>query len=68
MTIDEIIEKHRVLNSELRLAVASMDRKNTITLIRERMKKLQEQCPHVSVEYDWEPVNGECPYCGKKVE
>ena len=49
MNIDEIILKHEQLSKELKKAVSTMEKKDTIHSLYIQLKDLQEQCPHYSV-------------------
>ena len=63
--IDEIINKRQVLDNELLHALATMEKKDTIFQIREKIANNQERCPHYSAKYDMK-IEGCCPFCGKK--
>lgn len=65
MNIDEIIQNKERLELELRKALSSMEKKDTIFKIREQIRKNQDNCPHYSSKYNWTHVD-RCPYCGKK--
>lgn len=65
MDIKEIQSQYTKLNQDLRTAVSTMERKNTIKIIRQQIKELQELCPHkLNEEYDFTSEKC-CPYCGK---
>lgn len=64
MTIEEIINNHEKLNKELRIALSTMERSNTIAEIRSKIIKNQMACPHISDKYNWTVADGKCPYCG----
>ena len=67
MNIDEIIYMREKLDNELRMALSSMEKKDTIREIREAIKRNQNACPHFSTKYNWTVADGStCPYCGKK--
>lgn len=68
MTIEEIMEKKKVLDMELQIALSTMEKKDTLQLIKQRIEENQQMCPHFSAEYNLERHLGHCPYCGKKVE
>ena len=65
MTIEEIMEKKRVLDMELQIALSTMERKDTLPLIKQRIEENQQMCPHNNGTYDFSSANG-CPYCGKR--
>ena len=64
MNMTEIISKYKSLNFELKRALATMERKDNIREIREQIIENQRQCPHISDEYNWAPIENACPYCG----
>lgn len=64
MNIEEIMETRERLDQELRYALATMERKNTIQNIRLKIIENQKRCPHFSNEYFLTVVDGVCPYCG----
>lgn len=64
MNIDDIIQNREELNTRLRMALATMERKSTIQEIRKEIIHNQQQCPHFSDKYNWAIVDGVCPYCG----
>ena len=68
MTIDQIISNHTVIERRLFKALATMDRKEDIQILREQLIELQDKCPHFSTKYNWEVVDGTCPYCGKNLD
>ena len=65
MNIDDIITKREQLDYDLRIALSTMERKDTIAQIRKEIIKNQSVCPHHSLQYNWEIVDDTCPYCGK---
>lgn len=65
MNIDEIIKTHDILQKELRMALSTMEQKDTVYQIREKIKINQSRCPHFSVDYNYVWVDDRCPYCGK---
>ena len=67
MNIEEIITKREQLNYQLRVALTTMERKDTIAEIRREIIENQKNCPHFSAEYNWAVVDGVCPYCGQKL-
>ena len=67
MNIDEIIKQRTQLNHDLQIALATMERKDTIGKIRSAMLENQNKCPHISDKYNWVMQDGVCPYCGKQL-
>lgn len=68
MTGAEIREKYSILNRKLYVALQTLERKDTIFEIRQKMKELQKECPHYDNELQLDfTERGECPYCGKKM-
>ena len=65
MDIENIKEKYIALNSELKQAIAKMERTDRVFVIRSAIKDLQTLCPHNNGSFDFTDTN-ECPYCGKK--
>ena len=63
MTIKEIIDKTNTLCYNIKVAAATMDRKDELFELRRQLKEIQNNCPHVSQEYNWAIVNGVFPYC-----
>lgn len=66
MNIDDIIATKEILDQELKLALSTMEKKDTIYKIREKIKLNQENCPHFSDKYNFVWTDDTCPYCGKK--
>ena len=62
--IESIIKTRERLDKELQLALSTMERKDTISKIRLEMIKNQSRCPHFDNNYNWDIIDGECPYCG----
>lgn len=67
MNIEEIVARKKQLNCQLRIALTTMERKDTIAEIRREIIENQKNCPHFSTEYNWAVVDGVCPYCGQKI-
>lgn len=67
MNMDEIIQTHESLEQQLKIAVSTMEKKDTIRDIRARMIENQNRCPHFDSNYNWAITNEKCPYCGKKL-
>jgi len=64
MNIDTIIETRERLDRDLRIALATMEKKSTIYNIRAAIIENQNRCPHTSDKYNWAIID-HCPYCGK---
>ena len=64
MNMKEIIENRERLDRELRMALSTMERKDTIAKIRLDILKNQRVCPHFDNKYNWAVIDGVCPYCG----
>jgi len=64
MNIEEIIENRERLDRELRMALSTMEKKDTIAKIRLDIIKNQRACPHFDNRYNWTVIDGVCPYCG----
>ena len=64
MKIEDIIQNREKLEYELRIALSTMERKDTIQKIKLAMVDNQNHCPHASTKYNWEITNDTCPYCG----
>ena len=67
MSIDEVIMRRNELNHALNIALATMEKKDTIQELKKEILENQKTCPHISSKYNWAIVNGICPYCGKKI-
>jgi len=66
MDINEIKMRCNRLNNDLRIALSTMDKKDSVFFIKNQIKELQDLCPHkINEMYDFSNDN-ECPYCGKK--
>lgn len=68
INIDNIIAEKKQLEEELRFALSTMEKKDDILIIFNKIKENQAKCPHFSSEYNWVMVDGNCPYCGKKLK
>lgn len=64
MRIEDIITRRKALEKELKLAVATMERKDKIYELRVAMLENQKRCPHTSDKFNWELDGHNCPYCG----
>jgi len=62
--IDDIINTRNRLNKELRMALSTMEKKDTIQKIKLEIMNNQKRCPHFSANYNWAIVDDTCPYCG----
>lgn len=67
MTCIEINERYEQLNQELRLALATMERKTKINEIYQEITRLQEICPHHDETATFTWTSEYCPYCGKHI-
>ena len=65
MDITNIKVKYNTLNTELKQALARMEKTDKVFIIREAIKDLQQLCPHNNGNFDFSSTE-ECPYCGKK--
>lgn len=65
MSIEEIIKNHEILNYELRHALSSMEKKDTIFEIQKKIKANQAMCPHFDAKLNFVQIDEHCPYCGK---
>lgn len=64
MDINNIKEKYKSLNQELKQALSRMERTDRVFAIRDAIKDLQSLCPHNNGNYDFSDTD-QCPYCGK---
>lgn len=64
--IDDIIAEKERLDKELKVALATMEKKDTIKKIQAKIKINQSKCPHFDAKYNFTWVDDTCPYCGKK--
>jgi len=65
MIIDNIKEQYNQLSLQLRKALSTMERSDDVSTIREKIKNLQEICPHSDGTFDYSNQDV-CPYCGRK--
>lgn len=66
MDINEIQARFNNLNRDLKKALATMEKKETVFVIKQQIKELQEICPHkINDLYDFSN-DAECPYCGRR--
>ena len=68
MTIEEIISKKEILNEQLTKALSTMSLSSDIKEIRKAIKENQDNCPHISQQFNNALINGCCPFCGKNME
>ena len=66
MTIKEIIDKTDELCYNIKVAAATMEKKDELFELRRQLQEIQSNCPHVSQEYNWAVDNDTCPYCKKR--
>lgn len=66
MSIMNIINTRKSLEQELQIALSTMEKKETIKQIREKIYQNQNKCPHFDSQYDLTWINDTCPYCGKQ--
>jgi len=64
--IDQIIDTKNKLNRELQVALSSMEKKNDVKDIREKIRLNQAHCPHYSKKYNFTWDGNTCPYCGQE--
>lgn len=64
MNINDIITTREELDNQLKMALSTMERKDTIQKIRLDILKNQRRCPHFSNQYNWAIIDDTCPYCG----
>lgn len=64
MDINSIKNKYESLNTELKQALARMERTDKVIVIREAIHDLQRLCPHDNGSFDFSTTDS-CPYCGK---
>lgn len=65
MTVEEIQSASVDLEIQLHRAAATMQLDDNIYKIRERLLRLQEECPHQKNGHNYE-LEERCPYCGKR--
>ena len=63
--INDIIAEKERLDKELRIALATMEKKDTVKEIQIKIKENQARCPHCDTKYNFVWVDDTCPYCGK---
>lgn len=68
MMIEDIINTYQSLNQELRMALSTMEKKDSVLRIRAKIIANQKRCPHFDNNYNWAIVDGKCPYCGFNLE
>lgn len=67
MKIEEIIQTHELLAQQLKHAAATMNKKDDLLEIRNKIIENQMRCPHFDNNFNWAIVDDICPYCGKKM-
>ena len=60
MNVDDITQERQAIERELKHALSTMEKKETIFELKKRLEKVQNECPHIEFAK-------ECPYCGKKL-
>ena len=65
MNGEQIQNRYKELNLELKDALSRMEHTDRVFRIRESIKELQSICPHSNGSYDFSNQES-CPYCGKK--
>lgn len=66
MDIKEIQNKYESLNNTLKHALSTMEKKESVIVIKKQIEELQGLCPHrINDSYDF-THSDHCPYCGKK--
>lgn len=65
MDINKIKVEYQTLNTELKQALARMERSDKVFVIREAIQDLQHMCPHDNGSFDFTTTDY-CPYCGKR--
>lgn len=66
MNINNIIKTKQILEKNLQYALSTMEKKETIYEIQNKIKENQARCPHFDNNYILDWINNTCPYCGKK--
>ena len=64
MDIKEIQARYNNLNHDLRAALSTMEKSDSIFVIRQQIKELQALCPHDDGSFDF-TTKSSCPFCGK---
>lgn len=67
MTMEERIAAKDNLMQRIRVAAATMDKKETLFQLRHELEELQETCPHFDAKLNFVMVDDKCPYCGKNI-
>ena len=67
MTVEEISLQYKNLTEELIKALSKMEYTDDIRIVRQKMRKLQEICPHESEFFHIDKNNRVCPYCKKEI-
>ena len=64
MNIEQIENKYKQLNSDLKQALSTMEKSDKVFMIKNMIKDLQHECPHNNGSFDFSDTD-KCPYCGK---
>lgn len=65
MTGKEIFLKRKKLEEMLQESLSTMEKKNDVKELREKIKNLSKECPHQDEELKLNNFNlNKCPYCG----
>lgn len=67
MKIEEIMARRSKIETDLRIALSTMEKKETIHKLRQNLIELQNKCPHFSPEHSYAIIDGKCPYCAAKI-
>lgn len=67
MKIEEIMARRSKIETDLRIALSTMEKKETIHKLRQNLVELQNKCPHFSLEHSYAIIDEKCPYCGAKI-
>lgn len=67
MKVEEIMARRRKIETDLRIALSTMEKKETIHILRQNLIDLQNKCPHFSLEHNFAIIDGKCPYCAAKL-
>ncbi len=65
MDINVIGDRYKILSSDLKQALSTMELNDRVIKIRDEIHDLQILCPHNLGSFDYSQAD-ECPYCGKK--
>ena len=65
MDINVIGDRYKILSSDLKQALSTMELNDRVMKIRDEIHDLQILCPHNLGSFDYSQTD-ECPYCGKQ--